>query len=83
MRKGYGHKYANNMTYLRDSPALNLPPSLSLPPPRKGISSSPASSMFLFPVTIFLNIIREMLNTNVILNLGNGKFGIVPEILRC
>lgn len=34
--------------------------------------------MFLFPVTIFLNIIREMLNTNVILNLGNGKFGIVP-----
>lgn len=75
MRKGYGHKYANNMTYLRDSPALNLPPSLSLPPPRKGISSS---SMFLFPVTIFLNIIREMLN--IILNLG--KFGIVPEILR-
>lgn len=79
MRKGYGHKYANNMTYLRDSPALNLPPSLSLSPPRKGISSS---SMFLFPVTIFLNIIREMLNTNVILNLGNGKFGIVPEILQ-
>lgn len=38
--------------------------------------------MFLFPVTIFLNIIREMLNINVILNLGNGKFGIVPEILR-
>lgn len=24
--KGYGHKYANNTAYLRDSPALNLSP---------------------------------------------------------
>lgn len=51
MRKGCGGKYANNVTYLRDSPALNLP----YIPLRKGIS------ILVFPASCLVHAIVSSL----------------------